>query len=244
MKILLLQARNADDPMLRHELDCFSERSHLAPEAFRPLNLATQRWDDDRVLDSVDAVMVGGSGDYSLARGGFEWHEHYLALMRTVVARKVPTFASCFGFQAIVQAYGGTIRSDSARAEVGTFAIELTAEGRAEPLFGEAPAVFDAQLGHNDSAGANLPPNLVNLARSERTPVQAIRVRDAPVVATQFHPELSMEANIVRYMRYLHAYDPDLTDDEAQREALRIHRPSPVANGLMRRFLEVYVGTP
>lgn len=241
MKILLLQARDGNDPMLRHELECFSERTGLDVDQFLTLNLATQSWDDDHVLDRISAVMVGGSGDYSLATGGFYWHDHYLDLMRRVIRKKVPTFASCFGFQAIVQAFGGRILKDPLSSEVGTFEIMLTEEGAQEPLFATAAPAFEAQLGHNDSAAPELPDNLVNLAFSERTAVQAISVKGAPVVATQFHPELSMDANIVRYMRYLHAYNPGLDDENAMRESERIHRPSPVANELLRRFLDLYV---
>lgn len=241
MKILLLQARNATDPMLRHELECFAQQCGLPNERFLTLNLPAQAWDDDTVLDRVDAVMVGGSGDYSLATGGFHWHDHYLDLMRRVIARRLPTFASCFGFQAIVQALGGRIVKDPSCAEVGTFEISLSDAGIAEPLFAAAPRQFDAQLGHNDSAAEPLPDELLNLAYSERAPVQAIRVRDAPVVATQFHPELSMESNVVRYLRYLSTYNPELDPLEARARSAEIHRPSPVANTLLRRFLDLYV---
>ena len=87
MRILLLQARDGGDPMLRHELECFAQQCELPEERFLTLNLAEAAWDDDAVLDSVEAVMVGGSGDYSLAHGGFYWHDHYLDLMRLVVRR-------------------------------------------------------------------------------------------------------------------------------------------------------------
>lgn len=237
MKILLLQARNADDPILQHEHYCFAKGCHLDPDCFRRVNLAVDAFGVDDVA-GVDAVMVGGSGDYSLATGGFDWHDDFLELMRGVIRSGVPTFASCFGFQAIVQALGGTIVKDERAGEVGTFEISLTAQGQADPFFAGVEDVFDAQLGHNDSALHPLPEGLLNLASSKRCAVQAVRVRDTRVIATQFHPELAMEDNIVRYIRYLHAYDPELDDDEARHRAERIHRPSPVANGLLRRFLD------
>lgn len=236
MKILLLQARDADDPILKHELDCFAARCELEHDRFRALNLATATIEDN-VLADVDAVMVGGSGDYSLAKGGFDWHTAYLDLVREIVTRRIPTFASCFGFQAIVQALGGTISKEPDAAEVGTFQITLTDAGTEDPLFREFDREFDAQLGHNDSVEGALPDSLVQLAYSERCQVQAVRVRGTPVVATQFHPELTMDDNIVRYTRYLHAYNPALDEVSATLEASRIHRPSPVANQLLQRFL-------
>lgn len=235
-RILLLQARDAGDPMLEHELQCFAEMCSLPTEAFRTLNLASEAIAAD-VLDGVDVVMVGGSGDYSLVKGGFDWHERYLEFVRDIVRRDFPTFASCFGFQALIQALGGQIVRDDDWAEVGTHEITLTEAGQNDPLFGTLPPVFDAQLGHNDSA-LTLPQELECLARSERCPVQAVRVRGRHIVATQFHPELDRENNGVRYMRYLHAYAPNLTDEQARIRAAELHRPSPHANALLRRFLD------
>ncbi len=236
MNILLIQARDPGDPMLRHELECFAERTGLAIDRFDPVNLCESslpalqagRW---------DAVMIGGSGDYSLARGGFDWHQPFLDYLAELVRRDVPTFASCFGFQGLVQAMGGEVVSDPRQAEVGTFRVELTTEGLADPLFLGLPKNFAVQLGHNDSV-RNIPVTMRRLASSERCPVQAVRVNGARIVATQFHPELDMEANIVRYTRYLHHYDPMLTPEDADRVAREIHEPSPVANSLLARFVQ------
>ena len=241
MRVLLIQARHADDPMLAHELECFIEQCDLPAEAFRTMNLTVPGWapDDPWLLDDVDVVMFGGSGDFSLAKGGFDWHESVLALVRRIVASRTPMFASCFGFQAIVQAFGGTVETAEECSEVGTFEIRLTQDGQSDPLFSGCGTVFNAQLGHNDSARLPLPENLVWLAFSERAPVQAVRVKGYPVVATQFHPELSMDANMVRYMRYQANYSPHLAVDAAMKQCESIHAPSPEANALMRRFLDL-----
>lgn len=235
-RILLIQARDTSDAMLGHELDCFARRCGLATDAFRSLNLCCDTA-DATALAEVDAVMIGGSGDYSLATGGFPWHHTFLELMREVARRDVPTFASCFGFQALVQALGGRVVKEPSAAEVGTFRITLSDAGQRDPLFGRLPGVFDAQLGHNDSV-RDLPPELERLAYSDRCEVQAVRVRGTNVVATQFHPELTMEDNITRYVRYLHVYDAKLGPDEAQAMAAAIHRPSPLANALLSWFIE------
>ena len=181
--------------------------------------------------------MVGGSGDYSVVKGGFEWHEPLLQMMRAIVAKQVPMFASCFGFQSLVQALGGELVSDPNLGEVGTTPIMLTETGKEDPLFGQLPEVFDAQLGHNDSA-LTIPDELILTARSERCPHQAVRHKSAPVVATQFHPELTDRDNIKRYLRYLNAYKSDeMTDAQATELAESLHRPSPHANALIGKFL-------
>ncbi len=235
-KILLLQAREPGDPMLEHELGCFAERCGLAAEAFEPVNMSADPL-GEHLFEQADGVMVGGAGEYSVAKGGFDWHEPMLELMRTIVRRRVPMFASCFGFQALVQALGGRVETVSDMAELGTYEVTLTAAGRKDPIFGRHPDVFNAQFGHNDSATV-LPDELVLLASSERCPHQAVRFSDAPIVATQFHPELCAEDNMQRYIAYLRNYEAAaLTPEQAEEKARQMHRPSPHASHLLEEFV-------
>ncbi len=235
-RILLIQAREAGDPMAEHERQAFAARCDLPVSAFSTFNIALESLDlfDPR---GQDALMVGGSGAFSVVQGGFDWHEDFLTLMRRILSLQIPMFASCFGFQGIVQALGGHLESDPDRAELGTFEITLTDAADDDPLFGDLPRTFDAQLGHNDSA-ITLPPELIHLASSERCPYQAIRVKDAPVVATQFHPELTRSGNLDRFRNYLKNYKkPGHTFEEAMAYAESIHRESPHACGLLHSFV-------
>lgn len=236
-KILLLQAREPGDPMLDHELECFARRCGLEPEAFESVNMSAAELGAE-LLDGPDGVMVGGAGEYSVVKGGFDWHEPMLDLMRAVVQKGVPMFASCFGFQALVQALGGAVEADPQRSELGTYEVTLTPEGREDPIFGHHPDTFDAQFGHNDSA-IRLPDELVWLASSERCQYQAVRYMDAPIVATQFHPELCAEDNMQRYIAYLQNYEAAaLTREQAEEKARQMHRPSPHASHLLREFVK------
>ena len=239
MNILLMHARDADDPILEHEYECFLERSGLGPESFTRFNLTSGEPIDGSLLEGASCVMVGGSGAYSLSKGGVYWYEPMLALMREIVDRKVPMFASCFGFQALVVALGGTLEARPERAELGTYALTTTPEGKADPLFEGMPDSFDVQLGHNDSVVA-LPDGLVHLASTERCFYQAVRVPGAPIYATQFHPELTDQDNIKRYLRYLEHYMlPGETEEQARQRARDMHRPSEVANSMIQRFLSL-----
>lgn len=236
-RILLIQARDHDDPMAHHELRAFAERCELPTDAFRIFNIAT---DDPDALsfEGLDATMIGGSGDFSLVEGGFEWHQDFLDLMARLMNTAMPTFASCFGFQAIVQTVGGRLAKDEDMAQLGTFQIRLTDAADDDPLFGDLPRAFDAQLGHNDSA-IELSDELIHLAESDDCPYQAVRVKDRPIVATQFHPELSRSDNIDRFKNYLKNYrKPGQNFEEAMAYAEEIHRPSPHACGLLHSFVD------
>jgi GMP synthase (glutamine-hydrolysing) len=235
--ILLVQARRAGDESARHELECFAARCQIPEAAFTSLNLAIDPVGSVELLDH-DMVMVGGAGEFSVAKGGFDWHEDLLELMREVVRRQMPMFASCFGFQAMIQAFGGRVESVESMAELGTHRVFLTEAGKADALFGEHPDAFDAQFGHNDSATL-VPDELTVLVESERCPHQAVRYRNLPIVATQFHPELSWRDNAQRYMTYLQNYGGDgISAHEAEARALEMHRPSPHANVLLIQFMK------
>ncbi len=232
VRFLLLQARDAGDPMREHEQRCFAETMAVSLEAIVPWDLlgGVPTAAD---LEAVDAVLVGGSGSYSVL-GKHAFVRPFLDFIADqVVARAFPTFASCFGFQALVVAGGGKVVTDAARSEVGTFTLEVTEAGRRDPLIGPLAPTFKAQLGHKDHA-ERLPAGFIHLARSERSPFQALRVEGAPIFATQFHPELTRETNTERYLRYWDSYGSgDVEDDPV----LASMAATPGASALLSRWV-------
>ncbi|MDF1562428.1 MAG: type 1 glutamine amidotransferase [Deltaproteobacteria bacterium] len=239
LKILLLQARRADDPMREQEVGCFVAQSGIPREGYTPWNLT----EGPPTLAEVrrhDAVMVGGSGDFYVSKRDLPHFEPLLELLREIVQARHPTFASCFGYQCLVEALGGKIIHDPDNLEVGTFECTLTEAGRADPLLSTLPGRFQAQMGHKDRAQVG-PPGTANLASSERSPNQAFRIPDAPIWATQFHPELSGDANLARYKHYLNGYAGHLTQSEVQATFERF-RPSPEASHLLKDFVDLVFG--
>ena len=68
MRIMVLQARRTDDPMLKHERECFAAATVLDPAVFDWRNVV----EDVPTLDDVraaDALLIGGSGDFEEHRG-------------------------------------------------------------------------------------------------------------------------------------------------------------------------------
>jgi len=239
VRVLLLQARTPGDPARAHEVACFARASGLPAERFTTWDLLDGP-PSAAALEAHDAVMVGGAGDFLVSAGDLPHFEPILDGLRELVAEGTPTFASCFGYQLLVHALGGEVSYDPARAEVGTFELGLTDEGRDDPLFGSLPGRFPAQLGHKDRALRH-PAGVPNLAGSERSPYQALRVPGAPIWATQFHPELRAEDNVWRYNTYLREYG-GADDPVARQRVIDSHRPSPEATDLLRRFLELIFG--
>ena len=233
---MLLQARNADDPAGVHEQACFAARMGLHPDQVQCVSIFDR---DLSALDltEVDALLVGGAGQYSVLDDlpAIRRFVAFLAYVATDAATaELPMFASCFGFQGLVLGLGGSVVEDADHAEVGSYPLRLKPGADQDPLFGLLPANFMAQLGHKDRASA-LPSGLLDIAESTRCPYQAVRVIGRPQVATQFHPELAASDNRSRFLRYMREYGKMLGKEAAQ-ERLDSHVPSLEANALLEHF--------
>ncbi len=204
--------------MRAQEVRCFAWSLNCSVEQIEVADLIGAGRSADRLtrarLDQVDAVLVGGSGDYSVAKGG-PWLSAALDVMAELAGIGKPTFASCWGFQAMAQALGGQVIHDPSNAELGTLPITLTEQGRADAVFGclvndadDECGSFLAVMGHEDHV-VQLPGGAEHLAFSQRVPLQAFRLAGQPIYATQFHPELDTSALLERletYPRYVESF--------------------------------------
>ena len=232
LSYLLLQIRDVDDPIRSGEVDSFAQtlgcdvgRIACGDLLERPPSLA--------VVRRHDVVFIGGSGRYS-ATSDEPWLHRTLDFLRDLFESRTAIFASCWGFQAISRALGGTVVRDSLHAELGTRSVSLTTAGRNDPVFGSLDAEFLAQMGHEDSVTI-LPEKATLLAVSDRAN-QAIGFADRPVYATQFHSELNRDGLLERvrtYPDYIQKITGE-TFDEFDRRC----QDTPAAYLLMRRFVE------
>ncbi len=235
-KILLLQARGPGDPARAEEVRSFAARCGVDPSQITPWDLL-EGPPSMAEIRFHDTLMVGGAGEYYVSRGDLPHFPRLLERLREVVDAGRPTFASCFGFQCLVVALGGEIVHDADGMEVGTYEVTLTDDGRDDELFSDLPPTFQAQLGRKDRAAGPWD-GMLALASSERCPVQALRIPDKPIWASQFHPELDRDTNLFRFNRYLEGYAALMTPEELQRTLNTFH-PSPEANALLKRFLDL-----
>lgn len=238
-KILLLQARNQDDPAKEEEIQSFAARLQIPEEQISPFDLLASK-PTLNLVRSYDALMMGGSGEYYVSKRNLPGFESLLDVLAEVAEIGHPTFASCFGFQCLVEALGGKIIHDPENTEVGTFRIQMTSEGRRDPLLGSLPKSFLAQLGRKDRA-ARLPNGATCLASSSRSPYQAFRVEKKPIWAFQFHPELNRDDNRLRFERYLDGYAAHMSPEE-QKKTFTKFKESPETEKLLPRFIQLVFG--
>ena len=107
MKVRLLQARNPDDPVRQREQTSFLEQLDLKPDELEILDVLEGKATFEAATEGVDAVVIGGSGDYSITDGHF-WIPSFIKTLGEIADAGFPSFASCFGFQGMVMALGET----------------------------------------------------------------------------------------------------------------------------------------
>ncbi len=199
VRYLLLQVRDRGDPMRGHEVRCFVRALQCEPARLHVVDLLATA-PESRQLARFDVVLLGGSGRYSAAGAGV-WLDRALDALREIHARGQPTFASCWGFQAMARALGGRVEHDPRRAELGTLEVQLTPAGRQDPVFSPLGDTFRALAGHEDRV-VELPADAILLASSSRVPNQAYCLPNRSIYCTQFHPELRRADLLARVRAY------------------------------------------
>ncbi len=240
LKILVIQIR--DDQTIRDlEMGEFSRFSGLNLEQFTVINVFDTPLFEKGVIENHDALFVGGSSDSS----GLESLAHpekypYAKKLRDLfihcLEKEIPVFASCYGFEEVATAVGGTLTKDNRNVGAGFATIELTEEGKNDPLFKDMPNKFPAISWHSEKAD-HLPDNCTVLAKSETCPYLAIKIKDKPFYGFQFHPEIDKQGLIGRLKRYIDRYQSG--DVEKMLEKIEQNCPEvPEANNLVKKFVE------
>ena len=100
----------------------------------------------------------------------------------------MPLWGVCLGVQLLAASLGARVYAGD-EPEVGMLPVELTHEGRRDPVFAALPPTLPALQWHGDTF--DLPEGAVRLAGSSAYPNQAFRFENA--YGVQFHLEVSGE---------------------------------------------------
>lgn len=232
-RILLLQIRHK--PQVRQEeYASFYEFAQLAPKQLDILNVFDTPQFDSRVLQGYDALFVGGASEASvLEPENYPFLDSCVRLLQHCIEMRVPTFASCFGFQLAVQALHGEVVRDAEEFEIGTLPIYLTDEAQSDVIMSQLPNPFYAVSVHRERATA-FPEGTIPLAYTDACP-HAFKVKNAPFWAFQFHPEVDKRILIER----LSVFKANYTNDEAHFEqVINDAVETPESNRLVKLFID------
>lgn len=173
--------------------------------------------DADVDVSRYDGLIVLGG-----PMGVYESDQHphlrrEIALVKHAIEQDKPVLGICLGAQIIAHALGARVAPLPTK-EIGWYDVELTSDGRRDPMLselGEGEPIFQW---HGD--GFALPEGAVRLAASSACPEQAFRYGER-VYGLQFH--LEVDASMVDRWLDLPAHRDEVraTHGEAGREAIR-----------------------
>ena len=196
-----MQVRAGDDPMIEHELQCvrrrLGERAYDLTTYNAVVQPASVNW-----LDGQDALIIGGSGDFSVHHPkSVPWVTPLRHVIEAALERDVAGFGICFGHQLLGRHLGADVVTDPDTAEMGTVEVSLTETGATDELCRGLPLKFPVHTGHSDCV-TTIPNNVELLASNDRLLTQAFKVKDRLFYSVQFHPDMSGAEARARYLAY------------------------------------------
>jgi GMP synthase-like glutamine amidotransferase len=136
------------------------------------------------------------TGDLLIVMGGpmsvndpDSWIAEETAFIRSALLAGKPVIGVCLGSQFMAKALGATVRPGKA-LEIGTTRIDLTDDGKRDPVFQGFPEFLSAFEWHGEVF--DLPKDCVPLAGSEIAPLQAFRFGSC-AYGLLFHLEIEAE---------------------------------------------------
>ncbi|MEZ2121286.1 MULTISPECIES: glutamine amidotransferase [unclassified Corynebacterium] len=235
---LLLSTRPEDDAA-ESEFSSFLSMMELKPDFL--IQKRVNREPLGRViLDDYSGIIVGG-GPYNATEPDKTDHQVRVetclnTVIRECIERDFPLFGACFGVGAVGSVAGGIIDRHYGE-KPRCILVDVTDEGRGDPILDGLPHRFPTIVGHKE-ATRELPPGATLLVRGEDCPIQMYRIK-RHIYVTQFHPELELESFRDRLEVYRDAgyYDPDEFDSII--ESCSGHDLS-TDNRLLRNFAHRY----
>jgi len=235
LRVLLVQVRDPGDPMAEHEHGCVRRRLAGRPLAIETRNVLERELPPEAV-DPYDAVIFGGSGDYSVHDPRSEpWIRGLRRVLDRVLERGMPGFGLCFGHQLLGAHLGSDVSTADAHAELGTVDMRLTRHGAEDPIFCDLEMDFHAHTGHSDHV-TGVPAGVTLLAENDALDTQAFKVDDRPFYSTQFHPDLTGVEAVSRYLAYQESLSR--SEEVAAVAASRFRPGADAATVLLGRFLD------
>jgi GMP synthase (glutamine-hydrolysing) len=140
-------------------------------------------------LDGFDAIVAMGGPMSVNDEEALPWLAGEKQLIGEAVRAGMPYFGTCLGSQLLAASLGARVYAGP-EPEVGILPVELTDEGRVDPIMGSLDGTILTLQWHGDTF--DLPADAVRLATSEAYPNQAFRYGPC-AYGIQFHIEVSAE---------------------------------------------------
>ncbi|MCI1787274.1 MAG: glutamine amidotransferase [Actinomyces sp.] len=207
MRPFLLVSTRPEDEAIEAEYRSFQRASGRSPDALEQVR------SDMLGLPEIDVqaysgIIVAGSPygtttpEDRKSPTQKRTEQELTRLLAEIVAAGTPCLTTGYGTEVATVLRGGVVTTKWAELP-SIIEIELTPEGREDPLLADFPPSFHTYVGHHEAVEAP-PEGAVVLARSMTCPVQMMRLGPT-FYATQFNPELDSDAIRSRLSTYADA---------------------------------------
>ena len=186
---------------------------------------------------SYDAILVFGGSMHPDQDDNFSWLGQEAGFLAEALAGDVPVLGVCLGAQMLARAAGAWV-GPAPVPEVGWFEVELTPDGREDPVLGALPPRTEAFQWHHYTYA--VPESGKELARSAAC-TQAFRLGRA-AWGIQFHAEVTLPM-LEAWVAEEPAELPAAPDDFLADAAARIESWNEQGRALCRGFLETAATT-
>jgi GMP synthase (glutamine-hydrolysing) len=132
------------------------------------------------------AVIAFGGSQHIYIAEQYPYLAQERAMLCTVIAHNIPFLGICLGGQLLADTFGGKARKHTL-AEFGFLEVQLTEQGRHDPLFTDLPDYQNVFHWHEDTF--DLPAGATLLATSDTTANQAFRYGRC-AYGLQYHIEI------------------------------------------------------
>jgi len=193
-------------------------------------------------LDGYDGLVVMGGPMDVWQENEHPWLVAEKAAVREAVAeRNMPYLGICLGHQILAEALGGEVGPmEGGAAEVGVMPVELTAEGRTDPVLQDFAERFLCLQWHG-AAVKRPPPGAAVLASSPACVNQAMRVGDR-AYGFQYHVEVTEQtvADWAAVPEYERSLRETLGPDGLARFKTDVEAALPQFNAAARRLYDAF----
>jgi len=238
----LLVSTRPEDEAVEAEHRSYLRTSGLPADALEQVRLDLQGLPDIDVR-AYSGIIVAGS-PYGTTTPEVRkpptqkrTEEELARLLPEIIAAGIPCLTTGYGTEVATVLQDGVVTTKWAE-DPSIVEIDLTPEGRQDPLLVDFPASFHTYVGHHEAVETP-PPGAVVLAKSLTCPIQMMRLGPT-FYATQFNPELDSDAIRARLSSYEDAGYSGTDDLESLvligRGGAGTHR----AGVIVRHFVEMF----
>jgi GMP synthase (glutamine-hydrolysing) len=239
--VLIIQLRPEDNTS-DNEYQAMLKYGDLIEEQTHRLRIENSGIPENLSIDDYSAIIVGGSPfDISTPNDKKSAIQHKIEadfkhLLNQVIKHDFPFLGACSG-NGLLGSYLGTSISQRYREPVSCVTLDITEQGKHDPLLKGFPDQIEVMLGHKEACDT-VPQGAILLMRGTRCPVQMFRVANN-IYATQFHPEGDAEGFILRIEAYKHNGYFKLHEVEELTQKLS-QASTPYAQQILKRFVQRY----